>query len=240
MPFRSSFSGLVRLRRAARPGQYPRRRDPVTPAQPTTPPTDAQVLSNGIFHDNADDGTVGHSSAEVLSALADKIKATDILSTPALDNAVIGELQDLPRPARRPRRPDQGLLRPDAAGLRPAQGGPDLRRVEILYSMSDYTDLDAGISRELAHRIEAIWNSDRTQNGLEIANTKLRNNLDTDIHNADLTADDLHQQDLEENAKPGRQGSSSGGSQSSSSATNSPLLSPTPIPSRPRPPCCPR
>jgi hypothetical protein len=51
--------------------------------------------------------------------------------------------------------------------------------------MSDYTDLDAGISRELAHRIEAIWNSDKTQNGLEIANTKLRDNLDTDIHNAD-------------------------------------------------------
>ena len=98
---------------------------------------------------------------------------------------------------------------------------------KLLYSMSDYTDLDAGISRELAHRIEAIWNSDKTQNGLEIANAKLRDSLDTQIHNADMTADDLHQQDLEENSKPGNTRGGNSNGQSSSSTTNSPLQSPT-------------
>ncbi len=99
---------------------------------------------------------------------------------------------------------------------------------KILHTMSEYTDLDAGISLELANRVEAIWNSDKTQGGLELANDKLRDNVDTYTHNADMVADDLHQQDLQENAKVGNGKGGGGGNQnqSNTSVTNSALQNP--------------
>jgi hypothetical protein len=99
---------------------------------------------------------------------------------------------------------------------------------KMLYALSDYTDLDAGISRELAHRIETIWNTDRTKDGLEMANDQLRSNIETYDHNADLIADDIHQEALEEGQKAASAGKSASNSQSSqsSSSTNSPLTNP--------------
>jgi tetratricopeptide (TPR) repeat protein len=201
------------------PGAAP---NPPATATSGTQPTNAQVISNDILHENADDGTTGNRGNAFLDAINDKIKSSDILGTPALDNAVIGEhfktYLGLPAVTDDRIKSYFGQMQQVSDLLK---SGQTFDAWKVLYSMSDYTDLDAGISRELAHRIEAIWNSDRTQNNLEIANTKLRSNLDTDIHNADQTADDLHQQDLEENSKPGRGGG--GGSQNSSSVTNSAL-----------------
>jgi hypothetical protein len=202
---------------------------PAPAAAPQPPPTDAQTISNDIFHEQNDQGTVGHGGADILESLSDRIKATDVLATPALDNAAVGERF----------KTYLGLQAVSDDRIKAYFGqmnevtdllkeGSTFPAWKILYSMSDYTDLDAGISRELAHRIEAIWNSDKTQNGLELANNQLRNKLDTDIHNSDLDADDLHQQDLLENAKQGGGGHGGGNNQSSNSnATNSDLLNPT-------------
>jgi hypothetical protein len=199
------------------------------PAATTPPPTDAQTLKDGIFHEQTDEGTVGKGGADILGTLNDKLKAMDVLSTPALDNAAIGERF----------KTYLGLHAVSDARIKEYFGqmnqvtdllkdGSTFPAWKILYSMSEYTDLDAGISRELAHRIEAIWNSDKTQNGLELANSNLRDKLDTDIHNSDQDADDIHQQDLLDNAKQGNQGGRGGGNQSSNSnATNSDLLNPT-------------
>lgn len=200
---------------------------PAAPAPTQSPSqTDAQVLSQGVFDKNPENGTIGKGGADISEAMADKIKAMDILSTPALDNAAIGEqfktYISLPAVSDDRIKAYFGQMQQVTDLLKQGQTFPAWK---TLYSMSDYTDLDAGVSRELAHRIEAIWNSDRTQNGLEIANTKLRDNLDTDIHNADLTANDLHQQDMEENAKASNQ-RGGGDSQNNSNATNSALLMP--------------
>jgi hypothetical protein len=214
--------------------QQPPTGTPSTPSDASTPSdgdtaanTAATILDYGYNHP-AEQGTAAKGGSDVLGALADKIRATDILATPALDNAAIGmrfkTYLGLPAvsDAEIKAYVDQMDQITDLL-----KAGSTFPAWKLLYSMSDYTDLDAGISREVAHRIEAIWNSDRTQNGLEIANAKLRDDLDTQIHNADQTADDLHQQDLEENARQGTQRGSSGGNTSGSSATNSPLLNPT-------------
>jgi hypothetical protein len=94
---------------------------------------------------------------------------------------------------------------------------------KLLYSLSDYTDLDAGISRELANRVETFWNTDRTKNGLEIANTKLRSDAATAIHNADLDAQDLAEQQQQQAAKNGKGGNNNSSSVSAANTTNSPL-----------------
>ena len=205
---------------------------PAPSAAPAPNPANGDTAANTtatgldyLYNHTGQDGSAAQGTSNILDTLNDKLRSSDILGTPALDNAVIG--QEFKTYLGLPAVTDDrihayfGQMQQVSDLLK---SGQTFDAWKVLYSMSDYTDLDAGISRELAHRIEAIWNSDRTQNGLEIANTKLRNDLDTDIHNADLTADDLHSQDLEENAKPGRGGG--GGSQTSSSATNSALLSP--------------
>jgi hypothetical protein len=201
---------------------------PAPAAAPQPAPTDAQTISNDIFHEQNDQGTVGHGGADVLESLSDRIKATDVLATPALDNAAVGErfktYLGLHAVSDDRIKAYFGQMNEVTDLLK---GGSTFPAWKILYSMSDYTDLDAGISRELAHRIEAIWNSDKTQNGLELANNNLRNKLDTDIHNSDVDADDLHQQDLLENAKQNGGGHGGGNNQSTNSnATNSSLLSP--------------
>jgi tetratricopeptide (TPR) repeat protein len=210
---------------ATRPGPAPASTD--NSANDTPASTAGTILDYGFNH-TGQDGSTAQGTSNILDTLNDKLRSSDILGTPALDNAVIG--QEFKTYLGLPAVTDDRIQTYSAQMQQVSdllKSGETFAAWKVLYSMSDYTDLDAGISRELAHRIEAIWNSDRTQNGLEIANTKLRSNLDTDIHNADLTADDLHQEDLEENSKPGRQGGAGGGgSQNSSSATNSALMSP--------------
>ena len=166
---------------------------------------------------------------EVASALADKIKAVDVLKTPGLDDPIMRarfetylSLKEVP----------QARI---AEYFGKMQQVSDMLKAndtfgawKLLYSLGEYQDLDAGISRELAARVETFWNTDRTKNGLEIANNQLRDNIKTYNHNADLDAEELHQQELEEKQKIGKGNSSSSNSSNSnnSAATNSPVTSP--------------
>jgi hypothetical protein len=191
--------------------------------------TSATILDY-MYNHPAEQGTAAKGINNVLDVTANRLATADILNTQALDNAAVGArfktFLGLPAVPDDQIKAYMDQMNQITELLRQNATFPAWK---LLYSMSDYTDLDAGISRELAHRIEAIWNSDKTQNGLEMANAKLRNDLDTQIHNADSTADDLHQEDLEEAAKSGgnRQNYSSQSTQSSAGITNSVLNSPT-------------
>ena len=190
--------------------------------------TSATILDY-MYNHPAEQGTAAKGVNNVLDVTANRLATADILNTKALDNAAVGArfqtFLGLPSVPDDQIKSYMDQINQVTELLKQNATFPAWK---VLYSMSDYTALDAGISRELAHRIEAIWNSDKTQNGLEMANAKLRDTLDTQIHNADQTADDLHQQDLEENAKtPNRyQGGNNNNSSSGSSVTNSPLTAP--------------
>jgi hypothetical protein len=97
---------------------------------------------------------------------------------------------------------------------------------KILYDLSDYQDLDAGISRELAVRVETFWNTNSTKSGLEVANNQLRDNIKTYNHNADLDAQDLKYQEDQQLQKNKKGASSASTDASASNTTNSPLLNP--------------
>jgi hypothetical protein len=178
-----------------------------------------------LFNHKAGEGTTMKAGNEVASALADKIKAVDVLKTPGLDNPEVRarfetylSLKEVPQDRiaeyfGKMKQVTDTLKASDTFGA-----------WKILYSMSEYEDLDAGISRELANRVEAFWNTGRTKNGLELANNQLRDNIKTYNHNADLDADDLHRQELEEKQKNGKATASTDAS--ASNTTNSPLMNP--------------
>ena len=186
------------------------------------PPGPSGEIDNSVqsildynFNHKAGDKTAAKGEQDVLEALAAKIKALDVLKTPALDDPEVRARfetyvslpavsdSDIKDYFTKMSQISDLLKQNDAFGA-----------WKLLYALSEHKDLDAGISRELANRVEGVWNSNRAQDGLAQVNTKLRDNIDTYGRNADLIADDLHQQALEDGK--GQNAGSSGGNNSGS------------------------
>jgi hypothetical protein len=197
-------------------------------AAPAPPETDVQTISKDFFHEQTDDGTLSKTTNELLGILGNKVEAADLAhgsgAQAGLHDRFITylSLKEVPDDRIKEYFGKMGQVTDEL------KAGNTFPAWKLLYAMSEYKDLDAGISRELANRVEAIWNSGKTQDGLEVANNKLRDNIETYNHNADMVAEDLHEQDLEESAKAGAGGNRGGNSnQNNPGATNSPLQSPT-------------
>jgi hypothetical protein len=187
-----------------------------------------------LFNHKAQEGTGAKSAQDVAGVLADKIKAVDVLNAPGMDDPQVrARFQTYLSLAEVPDARIKEYFGKMTQVSETLKAGDTFGAWKILYSMGEYQDLDAGISRELAHRVETFWNTDRTKNNLEIANTQLQSQIETHNHNADLDAQDLTDQQALQTQKQNNasKGSSSGGSSSSntnsstsSAATNSPLL----------------
>jgi hypothetical protein len=173
-----------------------------------------------LFNHKAGEGTTMKAGNEVAGALADKIKAIDVLKTPGLDNPEVKarfetylNLKEVPQA-----RIDEYFNKMTQVSAMLKQGDA-FGAWKLLYSLGEYKDLDAGISRELAARVENFWNTDRTKNGLEMANNKLRSDIDIANHNADLDAQDLAYE--QQGKKPGALTSGTDAGPSSGNSTNS-------------------
>ena len=201
--------------------------NPANASTSETAPVDNSTASalDYLFNHKAGEGTAAKAGADIAGALSDKIKAVDVLKTPGLDDpAVRARFETYISLAAVP----EGRIKDYFANM--AQVSDALRQNDsfgawkILYAMGDYQDVDAGLSRELANRIEAIWNGNRTNSNLEAANNKLRDNIEISDHNADLMAEDLKEQEQADAAK--NKGNSGSNSSSSSYATNSAVFAP--------------
>jgi len=66
-----------------------------------------------------------------------------------------------------------------------------------LYDLTEYQTIDAGVSRELANRIESIWNMDKTTVHLDNKNEQLRKAIKTANANADLMSEMMRNEEIE-------------------------------------------
>ncbi len=66
-----------------------------------------------------------------------------------------------------------------------------------LHKLAGYQSIDAGVSWELANRVESIWNADKTSWKMDHANEKLQRDVDVASRNADVMSDSLRRKDLE-------------------------------------------
>jgi hypothetical protein len=178
-----------------------------------------------LFNHKAGEGTTMKAGNEVASAIADKIKAVDVLKTPGLDDPAMRarfetyiSLKEVPQA-----RIDEyfGKMKQISAMLKQGQSQDLFGAWKLLYSLGEYQDLDAGISKELASRVENFWNTDRTKNGLEIANNKYRGDIETSNHNADLDAADMAHDAAAAAQKQGKGNNNNNNSANNSSSTNS-------------------
>ena len=224
------------------PGQPAPAQNFSSPAAPTpgsesssaTAPVDNSTAStlDYLFNHKAQRGSVASSGEAIAGVLGDKIKALDVLKTPGLDDSEVKvRFETYLNLDAVPQTRIQEYFDKMAQVTQTLAAGDTFGAWKILYSMSDYRDIDAGISGEVANRVEAVWDTNRSNNSLEIANSQLENNIETETHNADADAADLKQQELEDQQRRANHGGSSGGSGSSSSssssaASNSPLTMP--------------
>ena len=66
-----------------------------------------------------------------------------------------------------------------------------------LYQLAKYQSIDAGLSWELANRIESIWNVNQTKNLIARQNTELQREADRNNRNADMDSDDIKDKEIE-------------------------------------------
>jgi len=199
---------------------------PAAPAAPANNSTEIDSSTSTaldyLFNHKAGEGTTMKAGNDVASALADKIKDVDVLKTPVLDDPEVRarfetylSLKEVPQS-----RIDEyfGKMKQVSDLLK---ANDTFGAWKLLYSLSDYEDLDAGISRELAARVENFWNTDRTKNGLEIANSQLRSDEQTAIHNADLDAQDMAEDQALNPQKNAKGNSGNSNNSNVANATNS-------------------
>ncbi|HEY5741860.1 MAG TPA: hypothetical protein VIS99_04905, partial [Terrimicrobiaceae bacterium] len=73
-----------------------------------------------------------------------------------------------------------------------------------LHDLAEYTIIDAGISRELANRVESIWNMDRANASLDKENESIRKNVKIANRNADIMSERIMERDAEVKQKLGQ------------------------------------
>jgi len=66
-----------------------------------------------------------------------------------------------------------------------------------LHDLADYTIIDAGISRELANRVESIWNTDKASVNIDRKNEAIRKDVKTSNRNADMMSERILDQEIE-------------------------------------------
>lgn len=70
-----------------------------------------------------------------------------------------------------------------------------------LYQLAKYQSIDAGVSWELANRIESIWNANQTKYQIAQENSQLQQQSDMDNRNADMDSDDIKNKEIDFQAR---------------------------------------
>jgi hypothetical protein len=82
-----------------------------------------------------------------------------------------------------------------------------------LHELADYTMIDAGISRELANRVESIWNTDKASAGIDRKNEAIRKDVKTSNRNADMMSERIMDQEIDYQRKMNQTGNKQKGQQ---------------------------
>jgi len=206
----------------AQPVAIPNATQVAAPAAATAPADSTSSALDYLFNRKPQDGTAAQAAGGVAENLGDKMKAEDILGAPSLDDPVLRQRFEiyLKHPEVSVDRVREYTDKLEKLSEILKQTGDTFAAWKILYALSEYRDLDAGISRELANRVEAVWNTVKTNDGLDEKNGRLKREIEMSDRNADMIAAELRAEEADER---GRVGSPSGGK----TATN-PAAPPTP------------
>jgi tetratricopeptide (TPR) repeat protein len=151
----------------------------------------------GFYDKKPQDGTAAQKADQVTERLKDKMTASELIGGgPLADEEELARFQTY-----------LGVSPVSEAEL--ADYSDTVKKIEQLlrdkdtfeawkqlFVLGEYRTIDAGISRELANRIEAIWNAGRTTNRIHSENAALREDVKASSRNADLMSERIREQEI--------------------------------------------
>jgi hypothetical protein len=186
------------------------------PSSGTSAPAGGSSTASGLdylYNHKAQDGSAAQQVSDANRQAQNKAVASDAVGKPNEDP----ELKE---------RFDRYLGMREVATARIAEYQAGLQKVsdllrsgktldawKHLYEMGGYQDVDAGISRELANRIESVWSTGRTSTKIDQANDTLQKNIKQASWNADQMSDNIRQKDLDYNLKQNQRNQQGGNKQ---------------------------
>jgi hypothetical protein len=192
------------------------------PAGATAPTDSASSALDYLFNRKPQDGSAAQAVSGVAENMGDKAKADDMLDMPpGLDDPVVRQRFEIY--LRHPEVPQDRIRdyldKQAKLSEMLKQGDDTFAAWKMLYALSEYQDLDAGISRELANRVEAVWNTVRTNGTIDQKNNSLRHDIGMSDRNADMMAEELRS---EEQDRQGRVGANDDGKKPNPAAPPTP------------------
>jgi tetratricopeptide (TPR) repeat protein len=176
------------------------------PAGATAPTDNGASALDYLFNRKPQDGSAAQAASGVGRNMGDKMKAADVLDIPeGLEDPVVRQRFEiyLKHPEISQDRIHEYTDKIAKLSEMLKQENDAFAAWKMLYALSEYQDMDAGISRELANRVEAVWNTVRTNGGIDQKNNNLRHDIDMSDRNADMIAEELR---VEEQDRLGRVG----------------------------------
>lgn len=171
---------------------------PATPASGEAPANTAGTTLDYLFNRKAGDGTAAKEAMDLHGRAKSRAIAQDALGVTRIED-----------PAMRARF-EKFLGMPEVSQKELAAYKADIDRVlamlranktidawRQLYQLAEYQTIDAGVSWELANRIESIWNADKTTYRLDKSNQQLKREVDTANRNADMMSDSVRKKEME-------------------------------------------
>jgi tetratricopeptide (TPR) repeat protein len=177
--------------------------------QPSTPPGPAASLQapgdpssstaaaiNGFYDKKPQEGTAAEKANQVAEHAKDKAIADDALQLgPLGDDAVKVRFEKFLGTSPVP----QKQLDDYAATVQKIEELLRNRQTfdawKQLYVLAQYPAIDAGVGRELANRIEAVWNAGQTNVQIQQRNLQLQQEIKTASRNADMMSESVRQKD---------------------------------------------
>ncbi len=174
------------------------------PTVSTQPSTDSKQLDSaaasaieGFYDKKPQDGTAGEKADQLGERLKDKVTAADLVGGgPLADEETLARFEtylgvspvptaELSNYADTVKEIEQKLRDRDT-----------FEAWKQLFVLGEYRTIDAGISRELANRIEAIWNAGRTTERIRSRNESLREDVKVSSRNADMMSERIQEKEI--------------------------------------------
>ncbi len=171
---------------------------PESPASPQ-PQAESGAALDYLFNRKPQDGSAGKHALDVGKRSESKAIAEDAVGIPRQNDA--GARARFERYLGTAEVPQEAL---DAYFANMKAVSNDLRENRVfdawkrLHDLADDMLIDSGISRELANRIEAIWNTGRATVNIDKRNDQLRKDVKTANANADLMSESIMDREIEQ------------------------------------------
>ncbi len=168
------------------------------PAAPKEADKNASPALDYLFNKKPQDGTAAQVAAQATGIMGNKFKAADAFGPQGFADQQMAARFDkflsvVEVPSARVKQYTQ--LHAKIVGL--LKEKKTFEAWKELHVLGEFQEIDAGISRELANRIETIWNADKAAQSMQKKNSELKDQIQQNNWNADVMSDSIRSKELE-------------------------------------------